>query len=348
VTSPKTPTGPAVTPKAAGPRRFSSGPLFRFLSAYGLPLLMIGLFILFSLLLPSTFPTQYNIRAMLSNQSIIAFLALAEMVPIATNSFDLSVGYGVGLYHILALGLIVNQGLPWPLVIVIVLLFGATVGLIDGVIVTRVGIDPFIASLGVGTILYGIAIWYAPFQIVGQLPSQFIALSGNPGGIPLPFVYVVILSIALWIMFERLPLGRYLYMLGSNPRAAELTGISAKRYIPFAFVLSGVITAFAGIILGSQLEVASTAVGPDYLLPSFVGALLGSTAIRPGRVNVIGTLVAVFVLAIAVAGLQQLGAQFFVQPLFNGFMLIGAVGLASVAARRRARIRAAMDAAALG
>ena len=322
--------------------------MFRFLSAYGLLLLMIGLFILFSLLLPSTFPTQYNIRAMLSNQSIIAFLALAEMVPIATNSFDLSVGYGVGLYHILALGLIVNQGLPWPLVIVIVLLFGATVGLIDGVIVTRVGIDPFIASLGVGTILYGIAIWYAPFQIVGQLPSQFIALSGNPGGIPLPFVYVVILAIALWIMFERLPLGRYLYMLGSNPRAAELTGISAKRYIPFAFVLSGVITAFAGIILGSQLEVASTAVGPDYLLPSFVGALLGSTAIRPGRVNVIGTLVAVFVLAIAVAGLQQLGAQFFVQPLFNGFMLIGAVGLASVAARRRARIRAAMDAAALG
>jgi ribose transport system permease protein len=348
MTSPKTPNRPAVAPEAAGPRRFSSGPLFRFLSAYGLLLLMIGLFILFSLLLPSTFPTQYNIRAMLSNQSIIAFLALAEMVPIATNSFDLSVGYGVGLYHILALGLIVNQGLPWPLVIVIVLLFGATVGLIDGVIVTRVGIDPFIASLGVGTILYGIAIWYAPFQIVGQLPSQFIALSGNPAGIPLPFVYVVILSVALWIMFERLPLGRYLYMLGSNPRAAELTGISAKRYIPFAFVLSGVITAFAGIILGSQLEVASTAVGPDYLLPSFVGALLGSTAIRPGRVNVIGTLVAVFVLAIAVAGLQQLGAQFFVQPLFNGFMLIGAVGLASVAARRRARIRAAMDAAALG
>jgi ribose transport system permease protein len=270
------------------------------------------------------------------------------MVPVATNSFDLSVGYGVGLYHILALGLIVNQGLPWPLAVVIVLLFGATVGLIDGVIVTRVGIDPFIASLGVGTILYGIATWYAPFQIVGQLPHEFTDLSGNPGGIPLPFVYVVILAIALWIMFERLPLGRYLYMLGSNPRAAELTGISAKRYIPFAFVVSGLITAFGGIILGSQLGVASTAVGPDYLLPSFVGALLGSTAIRPGRVNVIGTLVAVFVLAIAVAGLQQLGAQFFVQPLFNGFMLIGAVGLASVAARRRARIRAAMDAAALG
>lgn len=90
---------------------------------------------------------------------------------------------------------------------------------------------------------------------------------------------------------------------------------------------------------------ASTAVGPDYLLPAFVGALLGSTAIKPGRVNVLGTLVAVFTLAIAVAGLQQLGAQFFVEPLFNGTMLVAAVGLASVAARRRARVKAAADAA---
>jgi ribose transport system permease protein len=311
-------------------------------------LLLILLIALFSLLLPNTFPTERNIRAMLSDKSIIALLALAEMVPVATNSFDLSIGYGIGLYHILAVGLIINQGLPWPLVIVLVLAVGATVGIVNGLLVTRVGIDPFIASLGVGTFLYGISFWYAPFQIVGQLPQGFLDLSGNPGGIPLPFVYVVIISAALWLMFERLPLGRYLYMLGANARAAELTGISARRYIPFAFMLSGLITAFAGIILGSRLQVATTAVGPNYLLPAFVGTLLGSTTIRPGRVNVIGTLVAVFVLAVAVAGLQQLGAQFFVEPLFNGTMLIAAVGLASVAARRRARIRAAADAAALG
>jgi ribose transport system permease protein len=117
--------------------------------------------------------------------------------------------------------------------------------------------------------------------------------------------------------------------------------------VTFAFVVSGLITAFAGVVLGSKLTVASTAVGPNYLLPAFTAALLGSTAIRPGRVNVIGTLVAVFVLAVAVAGLQQMGAQFYVEPLFNGFMLIAAVGLAVTAQRRRARIRAAADAAAL-
>jgi ribose transport system permease protein len=330
--------------RSPGSRRAAA---FRFLSVYGLLLLLIAEIVVFSLLLPRTFPTEFNIRAMLSDKSIIALLALAQMVPVATNSFDLSIGYGIGLYHILAVGFLVNQGLAWPLVIVLVLLVGALVGVVNGALVTRVGIDPFIATLGVGTFLFGISYWYAPYQIVGQLPRGFLDLAGNPFGIPLPFVYVVLISVALWIMFERLPVGRYLYMLGANPRASELVGIRSRRYIPLAFVISGLITAFAGIILGAKLQVASTAVGPNYLLPAFVGALLGSTTIRPGRVNVLGTLIAVFVLAVAVAGLQQLGAQFFVEPMFNGAMLITAVGLASVAARRRARIRAAADAAAL-
>ncbi len=323
------------------------GRFFRFLSVYGLLLLLVAEIMVFGLLLPDTFLTEFNIRAMLSDKSIIALLALAQMVPVATNSFDLSIGYGICLYHILAVGLLINLGVPWPLVVLIVLVVGALVGLVNGLLVTRAGIDPFIATLGVGTFLYGIAYWYAPYQIVGSLPRGFLDLAGNPFGIPAPFVYVVVVAAVLWVMFERLPLGRYLYMLGANQRASELVGIRASRYIPFAFIVSGLITAFAGVILGAKLQVASTAVGPNYLLPAFVGALLGSTTIRPGRVNVLGTLVAVFVLAIAVAGLQQLGAQFFVEPMFNGLMLVTAVGLAAAASRRRARIRAAADAAAL-
>jgi ribose transport system permease protein len=309
----------------------------RFVSAYGLLLLLVLLVIVFSLLLPSTFLTWFNVRSMLSDKSTIALLALAEMVPVAAGAFDLSIGYAIGLYHILAVGLIINQGLPWPVAVIVVLLLGAAVGLGIGLLVTRVGIDPFIASLGAGTVLYGVSFWYAPYQIVGVLPSEFVGLAGSALEVPLPFVYVLAVSGALWVLFERLPFGRRLYMLGANPRAAELVGISRSRYLPAAFAISGLITAIAGVVLGARLQVATTAVGPNYLLPAFVGALLGSTAIHPGRVNVLGTLVAVFVLAVAVAGLQQLGAQFFVEPLFNGTMLIAAVGLAAIASRRRAR-----------
>ena len=339
-------TASEATPNRMGPPRASLGSTaLRFLATFGLAILLLLLIVAFSLLLPNTFPTAFNARSILSDKSTIAMLALAQMVPIATGQFDLSIGYHIGLAHILAVGLQINQGLPWPLAVAIVLGLGALVGVINGLLVTRAQIDSFIATLGVGTVLYGISFWYAPVQIVGDLPAGFERIASNLGGIPLPFVYVVVIGALLFVMFEYLPLGRYLYVLGANPRAAELTGISSRKYITFAFVVSGVITAFAGVVLGSRLGVAQTTVGPDYLLPAFVGALLGSTAIKPGRVNVLGTIVAVFVLAVAVAGLQQMGAQFFVEPLFNGSMLILAVGLAAFASRRRARARAASETA---
>jgi ribose transport system permease protein len=139
------------------------------------------------------------------------------------------------------------------------------------------------------------------------------------------------------IVFEYLPLGRYLYVLGASPRTAELNGISAKRYITLGFVAAGTLAAFAGVVLQSQLQVGQSSVGQEYLLPAFTAALLGATSIRPGRVNVWGTVLAVAVLAVTVAGLNQLGAPFFVEPLFNGSMLILAVGLAVQAAERRQR-----------
>lgn len=119
------------------PTASMSSSFLRFLATYGLALLLVLLIVAFSLLLPHTFPTAFNARSILSDKSIIAMLALAEMVPIATNQFDLSIGYHIGLAHILAVGLQVNQGLPWPLVVVIVPAIGAVVGLINGLLVTR-------------------------------------------------------------------------------------------------------------------------------------------------------------------------------------------------------------------
>ncbi len=107
------------------------------------------------------------------------------------------------------------------------------------------------------------------------------------------------------------------------------------------------LAAFAGIVLESQLQVGQSSVGSEYLLPAFTAALLGATSIRPGRVNVWGTILAVAVLAVTVAGLNQLGAPFFVEPIFNGAMLLLAVGLAVTAVKRRARLTAPAEAAPL-
>ena len=219
-----------------------------------------------------------------------------------------------------------------------ILAIGVVVGFINGVLVTRVQINSFIATLGTGSVLLGILQWYTEGrQVVGALAPEFIAISSRIGPVPLALIYVIVIGIVLWIVFEYLPFGRKLYVLGENPRAAELNGISAQHYVTIAFIIGGLVAAFAGLVLQAQLRVGQSTVGQEFLLPAFTGALLGATAIKPGRTNVWGTLVAVAVLAVTVAGLNQLGAPFFVEPLFNGFMLIVAVGLSVTAARRRDR-----------
>ncbi|WP_284944505.1 ABC transporter permease [Acidisoma cladoniae] len=315
--------------------------LSQAISVWGLLVLLVVLIAVFSALRPETFPTYFNFRSIMNNRAISALLALAVFLPMTANHFDLSVGFLLGIAQVLVIGL-QGQGLNWPEAAAVVLLLGAFVGLCNGMLVTVVGIDSFIATLGTGTLLYGFNEWYTGGQqVVASLPQSFIDLSGTVFGIPLPAIYVLVLSLVLWIVFEFLPAGRHLYVLGANARAAELNGISAKRYVTLAFVGAGVTAAFAGIVLQSQLQVGQSSVGQEYLLPAFTAALLGATSIRPGRVNVWGTILAVAVLAVTVAGLNQLGAPFFVEPIFDGAMLILAVGLAVTAAKRRVKLSAA-------
>jgi len=304
---------------------------------YGLLLVTAILIILFTILLPSTFLTTLTFRSILSDQSIVALVSLAQMIPLAANKFDLSVGYGIGLAHILSVGFQVEAGLPWQMAVLLVCAIGLMVGIVNGLLVEAAQIDSFIATLGTGSILYAISIAYTGGQqIVGQLPSGFTAINDMViFGVPAPAVYVLVLAVTLWISFEYLPIGRYIYAIGANPRAAQLVGIPKSRYVVLAFAASGFITAIAGVILGAKLQIGQSNVGPPYLLPSFVGALLGSTAFRLARVNVWGTIVAVILLSVGIAGIEQLGSSFYVEPLFNGVTLLIAVGLAGLTSRRQ-------------
>ena len=306
-------------------------------SNHGLMLLAVLLVILYAYLLPDTFLSMQTFRAVLASCVIVSFLALAEMTVIATNNYDLSVAYNLGLCHIMAMGLLTRVGLPWEAVAVLTIGLGAFVGLINGLLVEYARIDSFIATLGVGTILYGLGAWYTNgAQLVGDLPVGFTAINDTTVfGVPLPAIFVAILVLILWMVFEYFPIGRQIYAIGGNRKAAELTGIRAKPLIVGVFIVSGTIVGFAGLVLAARLRVGQSAVGPEFLLPAFVGALLGSTTIRPGRVNAFGTIVAVLVLAIGIAGLQQLGGGFYVEPIFQGASLILSVGLAGYAARRR-------------
>lgn len=322
------------------PHRPSSG---EFVQRYGLVLVLVIILAVFAALRPLSFLSLGNIQNLLTAQSVTMLLAFALMVPLSTNEFDISVAYHAGLAQVLVIGLQEYFGLNWLVVIPIIIALGAVVGFVNGMLITRFGISSFIATLGSGMVLFGVTNWFTGGQqIVGSdLPESFIGISSAIGPVPIPAIIVVVVAVVLYFFLERTVPGRSLFVIGSSHRAAELTGISVKRSITSAFVISGILAAVAGIILGANLRTGTASVGPEYLLPAFAAAMLGATAIRPGRMNVVGTIIAALTLAFLFSGVQQLGAPFYIEYFFNGGVLIVAVGL-SVYAAKRHRDRALM------
>lgn len=315
----------------------AAGRALRLAPSYGLVILMFALIALFSILLPATFPTILNVRSILSDKAIIALLALAAMIPMVAGRIDLTVGYGIVLWHILAISLQTLYGLPWPLAVLIVLVLGIVTGALNGLLVEVARIDSFIATLGTGTVLYALALWHTGGrQMVGVLPDAFYAINGTfVLGLPITAFYVLLIALTLWTLLEYTPVGRYLYAIGANQRAAELNGIPTRKFVIAAFVASGLLTALAGVLLASKLRIGQASVGLEFLLPALVGAFLGSTTIKPGRVNVWGTMVGVMILAVGISGIQQFGGSFWVEPLFNGTTLLIAIGIAGYAQRKK-------------
>lgn len=311
--------------------------LLRLLPVYGLVILTALLILLFSVLLPTTFPTILNLRAIISDKAIIALLSLGAMIPMAAGRIDLTVGYGIVLWHILAISLQTIYGLPWPVAVAIVLVLGLFTGFLNGLLVEIAQIDSFIATLGTGTVLYALALWHTGGrQMVGALSDSFYAINGTfVFGLPITGYYVLAITITMWLILEYTPIGRYLYAIGANQRAAQLNGIPTRKFVIGAFMSSGFITAFAGVLLASKLRIGQASVGLEFLLPALVGAFLGSTTIKPGRVNVWGTIVGVAILAVGISGIQQFGGSFWVEPMFNGVTLLIAIGIAGYAQRRK-------------
>jgi ribose transport system permease protein len=319
----------------------TSQAILRLLPVYGLPLLTVLLIVIFSIVLPDTFPTWLNARSILADKSIVALLALAATLPMMAGRIDLTVGFGIVMWHILVISFQVKYGIPWPIAILLVVACAGLVGLVNGLLVEVAQVDAFVTTLGTGTILYALALWHTDGrQIIGTLPPDFLAINATSlFGIPIPAFYVLGVALLLWIISERLPIGRFIYAIGANERAAALNGIPVRAYVIGVFVASGVITGLAGCVLGAKLRIGQANVGLDFLLPALVGAFLGSTTIKPGRVNVWGSVFGILILAVGISGIQLLGGAFFVEPLFNGTTLVVAIALAAFAQRRRTVVK---------
>ncbi|MBS1843394.1 MAG: ABC transporter permease [Actinobacteria bacterium] len=306
------------------------------LNRYGLLLVFAVVLILFSALRPSTFPTLGNFQSISSTQGVVALLALAAMLPLVVGQFDVSIGFQLGLSQTLCAGLIIKSGWPVGLAIAAAVLACCVVGVCNGLLVTRLRLPSFIATLGVGTVVLGLTQLYGSDETIsGVLPSWFTGLGRNyVAEVPLPFIYVLAAAAVLWIAFEYTAWGRESLATGGNPKAALLAGVRTDRLTFQCFVAAGLLSGLAGVLSVTILGASAPTVGLGELLPAYAAAFLGATAIRPGRFNAIGTVVAVYLLATGITGLQMLGAEYYVQQLFNGGALLIALTLSSLAAGR--------------
>lgn len=313
-------------------------------------LALIVIFLIFSILAPDAYPTLSNVITMSQQVAVYALLAIGMLVVILDGGIDLSVGSTLGLAGMVA-GLSLRGfdvfGLKiYPSVWVTVVLaigVGALVGLVNGVLVSRLRVAPFVATLGMLYVVRGVALLTTNGLTVNNLSGK--PEVGNTGfewlgfesllGIPMGVWILVVITVVASLLLNRTRYGRWLYASGGNERAAELSGVPVKKVATRAYVISGMCAAIAGVSLASQLTSAGPTQGTSYELTAIAAVVIGGAALTGGRGTVRGTLLGAFVIGFLAAGLTIVGVSAYVQYVFTGAVIVLAVLLNAVQYRGR-------------
>jgi len=290
--------------------------------------LLVAELIIFALWLPETFLTTTTLQGILNEQAVTALVAVGLVLPLAAGAFDLSVGACVGMAAIVITRLTVVDGWNVFAAVAVTLAVGLLIGAVNGFLVVVAKIDSFITTLAMSSVLAAAILAVSGNRPAVGVPEGLTKLGATQiFGIQLPVFYLAVLALVVWFVLEHTTVGRYIYATGGGIDAARLAGVRTGRILAGVLVCSAAIAALAGIVVTARVGAGSPDVGPPYLLPAFAAAFLGATQFKPGRYNVLGTVLAVYVLAVGVKGLQLAGAPFWLPDLFNGVALLLAVGL---------------------
>ena len=295
-----------------------------------------------------------NALIMAKHVALNAFLAIGMTYVIISGGIDLSVGSIVGLAGMVAGGLILH-GLPlgdyvvWFNVVEIIgiaLAIGVFIGAVNGLLITRVNVAPFIATLGTLYVGRGVALLISDGATFPNLEGK--VANGTTGfpllgtatllGVPLVIWLLVAVGIAAAYLGLRTPLGRHIYAVGGNERAALLSGVKVARVKMFVYMLSGALAALVGLIIASQLEAAHPMTGETFELNAIAAAVLGGTSMSGGRGRIGGTIIGAFVIGILSDGLVMMGVSSFWQTVIKGVVIIAAVVVDQMQQRMQQRM----------
>ena len=318
--------------------RGTAGDRFRlFARRYATLIGLVALVIFFGALRASIFLTVTNLRLIWVTVVEIGVVAAGQTIVFALNDFDMSVGSCASMVGIICGSLMLDQHLPWPVVIVFGLLIGCAVGAFNGFLVAYVNLNPFIVTLGALTALKGVALLYKNGTVIGGFSSSFVKIGqGLIGPFPLSVIILAVIFLIAFFVMERTTTGRRWYALGSNYDASYLAGIGVRRLRFLAFVVCGGCAALAGLLLMSRLDSAAPSMGDPLTLNSIAAVFLGMTAFKDGVANIGGTLVGVLLLGVLVNGLGVSGVDPNTQLVITGAIIIFSVALAGAAKKQRA------------
>lgn len=329
------PEKPELRPRAIGKTHSGAPAWVGFVQRFGAVLMLLIVIVVFSILSPDSFATKQNAETILQQEAVLACLALGLLLPIAVGEFDLSVGYVLGFVAVVAAALGGKTGLPGGLIIPLCILIGLSIGTLNGILTAKFRIHSLIATLGVGFAVSGATIGVSGGTTLFQGISPIIPTLANTNilGLKSAVWIVFALAILLYIVLEFTPFGKRIYAVGGSEHVARLAGVKTDAIKIAAFAIAGGMAACAGLLQLGQAGGATPSFGVNLLLPAFAAIFLGATAIKPGVFNVWGTIIAILLLAAGFTGLALQGVPLWVEPIFDGAVLLIAV----LVTRREAR-----------
>lgn len=290
---------------------------------YGTIGILLLILVALAILKPSAIFTSTSVPQILRQSSVNILLALGEFFAILLGYIDLSVSAACGLTGMVAAICMVKLGLPWVVACIIGVLSGTLIGAVNGFMINKTGLHPFIITLGMQTIYFGVMLVISGAQNIYGFPAGFSAfMSANIGPIPVPAIIAIIAAVILWFVTTRTKVGRNLYALGGNRDAAWFSGINVHLHQMIVYMISGTCAGLAGIVLIGRLNAAAPTAGTGYETYAIAATIIGGTSFFGGVGKIHGVVIGGLIIGIINYGMTVLMIDSSMQKIVMGALII--------------------------
>ena len=300
-----------------------------YIAIVGPMVMILGIMVFMGIAEPTRYFRPTNLNLILLDAALYMPMAMAMTFVITQRGIDLSIGSIAALSAIIMAFLIKQYGFSAYVAVPIAIMLGAVMGLINGLVITRFNVPDLIGTLAMDLVYRGFALVLAKGLVLARFPDFLTEIGRGqiPGFVPVPVVLGAATMIAGYVLLTRTYFGRYTIAIGSNPEAAELTGIAVNRHKVYAYVLCGVCAALAGIMLTGKLNAVQATSAPYFNLHVIAAVVVGGTSLFGGRASMIGSFAGVLLLSMMINALVTLRIEFFWQSVASGVVIVGSVSL---------------------